>query len=110
MSDASSFLRDTRRRLAEHWLATLGDELPRQVGGDLGRLQRLIMNSAMRFEALEALEDELARSLAQRARDPGDAAAVLAAMLYWRAHRLDAGAIDLARAPAWLVKDLVASL
>ena len=110
MSDASSFLRDTRRRLAEHWLATPGDELPRQVGGDLGRLQRLLMNSAMRFEALEALEDELARSLAQRARDPRDAAAVLAAMLYWRAHRLDAGAIDLARAPAWLVKDLVAWL
>ena len=45
MSDDTSFLRDIRKRLAEHWLAASAEELPREYLGDLGRLQRLIIGT-----------------------------------------------------------------
>jgi predicted O-linked N-acetylglucosamine transferase (SPINDLY family) len=110
MSDDTSFLRDTRRRLAEHWLATPGEELPRRYAGDLGRLQRLVMNAAIRFEGLDSREEELARSLAERARDAADVPALLGTMLYWRAHRLEGTPGDLSRVPAWLMRDVLAWL
>jgi predicted O-linked N-acetylglucosamine transferase (SPINDLY family) len=107
-SDDTSFLRDTRKRLAEHWLATPAEELPRQYMGDLGRLQRLVMSAAMRFEPLEAGEQGFAGELAAKAKGGDVGGGLLGAMLYWRAHRIEGLSIDLTRVPQWLAKDLLA--
>jgi predicted O-linked N-acetylglucosamine transferase (SPINDLY family) len=103
----NAFLRDTRRRLAKHWLATPGEDLPRAYLGDLGRLQRLLTNAALRFEELEPGEEQVAQELAAKAKGGDVAGGLLGAMLYWRAHRLELS-IDLTRVPPWLIKDLLA--
>src|SRR5690242_9710821 len=107
MSDGSSFLRETRRRLAEYWLSIPADELPRQYLGDLGRLQRLLMSAALRFEELAAGEREFAKSLAERAGGGDAGGGLLATMLYWRAHRPELR-VDLTRVAPALIKDVLA--
>jgi hypothetical protein len=100
-----------RRMLAGFWQEAPPDDLPRIYAGDCGRMQRLLASSAVRYEPLNDEERTFAQSLIENARAGVSharwAGTTLAAMLYFRAHRLELP-LDLPRVPPWLLKDFLA--
>src|SRR4051812_20846 len=107
--DGNEFLRASRRDLAELWRRAEETRLPHMFAGDLGRMHRVLVSGAVQYAPVSEDELETARAGVQQAREGQSIGALLAAMLYERAHRIGVP-VDFERVPAWLLKDYLAWL
>ncbi|MCS6850790.1 MAG: hypothetical protein NZ700_06435, partial [Gemmataceae bacterium] len=99
-----------RRQVAEQWAQVPPAELEFDYQGGPGKLHAAIRGSGLVNEPLAesdlAEANRLAKVVAERGAMSCDMAPLLAAALYWPAHRL-ALPLDLPRVPSWLRSEVV---
>jgi predicted O-linked N-acetylglucosamine transferase (SPINDLY family)/glycosyltransferase involved in cell wall biosynthesis len=104
-------LSNNRYQLAQQWLSLPGDRLEIAYQGELGKLQRSLLQNGIQYQPIAESEysfvERLRNQITPGFTHPKAIQSLLAFMLYQRADRLASGWYEGAPIPKWLFQDFL---